>query len=424
MRLDQKAQEAFHEAMTRGGYAALDPAPSKPIPPSLRNLMREGDLYVGDAEIGGPVGLALSRLIEGRCLIQGASGAGKSWTLRRLLEQSAGLMQQIVVDPEGEFESLAQAFGLTHVEAHHFDIAAIAEIARNAREHRLSVVLDLSEQDRTEQMKTVAAFFNALIDAPREHWHAALVAVDEAHLFAPFGGAASEAGSVRKAAIGAVVDLMSRGRKRGLAGVLATQRMARLAKSVISEVHNFLIGLNTLDLDIRRAAETIGWDARKAFDRLPMLEPGDFVAVGPAFSRSPAIIRVGAIETKHTGAAPALVAPEPLKPEDAAELLCLGALAEASQASADILSGAPLPQPGLRAVRDFIRDPAFPDAGRIVGALRRVAPDGARVGDLAKTLNRTPGAIASGLALLDQWGVVDFMGAGDSRAVRIVRGMT
>ena len=38
--------------------------------------------------------------------------------------------------------------------------------------------------------------------------------------------------AVRK---GAIVDLMSRG-KRGLTGVLATWRLARLSKSVVSEV--------------------------------------------------------------------------------------------------------------------------------------------------------------------------------------------
>jgi uncharacterized protein len=62
--------------------------------------------------------------------------------------------------------------------------------------------------------------------------------------------------------------------------MLATQRLARLSKSVVSEVHNFLIGVDTLDLDVKRAAETIGWETRKAYDRLPVLQPGEFVACG------------------------------------------------------------------------------------------------------------------------------------------------
>ena len=38
----------------------------------------------------GDVLLDLERLVETRMLIQAGSGAGKSWTLRRVLEQTAG----------------------------------------------------------------------------------------------------------------------------------------------------------------------------------------------------------------------------------------------------------------------------------------------------------------------------------------------
>lgn len=86
----------------------------------------------------------------------------------------------------------------------------------------LSLLLDLSDCEREDQMRSIAAFLDGLIDTPREDWHSCLVAIDEAHLFAPFGGEILAASSIRKAATGAVVNLMSRGRKRGLAGVLAT----------------------------------------------------------------------------------------------------------------------------------------------------------------------------------------------------------
>ena len=265
---------------------------AKPTAPPLPALPT-GDIVIGWAEKGGDVGIDLQQLVEGRLLVQGASGSGKSWTLRRLLEQSAGRVQQVVIDPEGEFASLAEAFGHLRVEAHKLDAAAMVTLAHRVREHRLSILVDFSDLDREGQMIAIAALFGGLIDSPPEHWHSTIVAVDEAHLFAPFGGHSSAPASVRNASIAAVTDLMSRGRKRGLAGILATQRLNRLSKSVISEAHNYLIGLNTLDLDIRRAAETIGWDARRAFDRLPMLKPGDFVAVGSAFTRSPTVLRVG-----------------------------------------------------------------------------------------------------------------------------------
>lgn len=382
--------------------------------------LRAGDLHLGEFDTGGPIGIDLRKLMEGRLLVQGASGAGKSWTLRRLLEESSGLVQQILVDPEGEFRSLAERFDLTVIDGTKFDTAALAVAAARAREHRVSVLLDLSQVDREDQMKAMAAFVGQLVQAPREHWHPCLVAIDEAHLFAPFGGQTSEPSSVRKAAIGAVVDLMSRGRKRGLAGVLATQRLARLSKSVASEVLNFLVGLNTLDLDIRRAAETVGWDARRAFDRLPMLSPGEFVAVGPAFSRSPSVCKVGPVQTRHIGAAPALSPPLSVTPKGAAELLELQALEEATAADRAVIESDAI-IPGLKAMREFVRDPGFPIAGLVVRALVPMMPQGATIAALASHLGVPGNDLVRGLALLDRLGFLEFTEDGASRAVRIIK---
>lgn len=400
----------------------LPPQASRPNVVALPlTQLRPGDIDMGELDTGGPLGISLAKLLAGRLLIQGTSGAGKSWTLRRLLEQTAGQVQQIVVDPEGDFRELAAKLDLLQLDAVKLDIATLAIAAARVREHRVSCVLDLSQLDIERQMSALTAFFTALVAAPREHWHPCLVAVDEAHLFAPFGGY-SEVAAVRKAAITAFVDLMSRGRKRGLAGVLATQRIARLHKSVMSDVVNFMVGLNTLDLDIRRAAETIGWDSRKAFDRLPVLEPGEFVAVGPAFSRSPAQLRVGAVSTMHAGAAPDLVAPSALDPAAAAKILNLDQLlAESAKDQAELDARARAPS--QRAVRAFIRDPAFTDAGRVWGALVKLAPDGTRIRSLASHLSRKPDQIVAAIALLDQYGAIEISGTGDDAAVCAAKDM-
>ena len=54
---------------------------------------------MGTASGGGAAGLDLEELLATRLLVQGNSGSGKSHLLRRLLEQSAALVQQIVIDP-------------------------------------------------------------------------------------------------------------------------------------------------------------------------------------------------------------------------------------------------------------------------------------------------------------------------------------
>lgn len=380
------------------------------------------NIGLGTADIGDAIGLDLATILDGRLLIQGTSGAGKSWTLRRLLEQTHGRIQQIIIDPEGEFRSLGESYGHLLIEAHKLDAHAAALAAARAREHRLSVLLDLSDLEREAQMRIVTAFLNGLIEAPADHWHPAIVAIDEAHLFAPIGGIAAAPDTVKRASVGAVTDLVSRGRKRGLGSVLATQRLARMAKSVASEFLNFLVGLNTLDLDIRRAAETIGWDARRAFDRLPMLEAGDFVAVGPAFNRSPAVLKVGGVKTVHRGSRPALTAPESIEPKTAAKLLDLEALVEASKGDSEIRDERMLPATA-RAVREFVRQPGFAAAGPVIAALQPLAPEGARVKELGDHLSIGTVELTATLALLDQFGIVDFSGDGADRAVRLERGM-
>lgn len=392
--------------------------PVVPIPVVSSCTLKQGEIGLGADLVAEKIlGLDVGHLIGGRLLIQGASGAGKSWTLRRLLEQTGGTVQQIIIDPEGDFRTLTERFSHAVIDGAQLDVASVAIAARRVREHRLSVILDLSDLEREGQLQMTAAFLTALIAAPQEFWTPAIVAIDEAHLFAPFGGQGVESSVLRKASIAAVTDLMSRGRKRGLGGVLATQRLARLAKSVASEVHNFLIGLNTLDLDIRRAAETIGWDAKRAFDRLPTLQAGEFVAVGPAFSSSPATVKVGSIETTHRGGTPTLKPCDRPDSTQSAVLLDLdGLVAEAEQMRE--MQAAPV---GLRAVTAFIRDPAFPLAGEIVKALRPLSPNGVRLDELQAHLNAEPDQFVAAISLLDRFGALEMTGDATERAVRLGR---
>ncbi len=381
------------------------PVPSLPADPNAITL---GKL---DANQNIDVSLDLGKLMEGRLLIQGASGAGKSWTMRRLLEQSAGRIQQIVIDPEGEFRTLADELGYLYIEGHKLKGAALAEMARRARLNRISMVVDLSDARREEQMMAVSAICHALVECPQEMWHPALVAVDEAHLFAPWGTQGQESSAVRKASIAAMVDLMSRGRKRGLVGVLATQRLARLSKSVVSEIHNFLIGINTLDLDVKRAAETIGWDMRKAYDRLPTLTPGEFVATGPAFSFSPVEVRIGEVRSRHIGAAPRLVDVQRVDAVEARSMLAIDELVEMSQSEMiDVASTG-----AFKAVRAFIRDGSFLLAARAFDSLREIMPDGTTIESLARHLQAEKDALLGALVLLEGYGVVEV----DDEATRI-----
>ena len=97
--------------------------------------------------------------------------------------------------------------------------------------------------------------------------------------------------AVRK---GAIVDLMSKG-KRGTHR--RARHMAPRAAQQVGSVRgaNFLIGVNTLELDVKRASETICWETRKTYSRPPPLQPGEFVAWGPTYQ----LARAGRCAPQH-----------------------------------------------------------------------------------------------------------------------------
>ncbi|WP_158808909.1 ATP-binding protein [Beijerinckia sp. L45] len=241
-----------------------------------------------------PGTLDLVELLATRLLVQGNSGSGKSHLLRRLLEQSAGLVQQAVIDPEGDYVSLAERYGHIVIEATGDD-AELTQIAARVRAHRVSVVLSLEALDAEAQMRAAAAFLGGLFEADREQWYPMLVVVDEAQIFAP-AAAGEVSDEARRLSLGAMTNLMCRGRKRGLAGIIATQRLAKLAKNVAAEASNFLMGRTFLDIDMARAADLLGLERRNAetFRDLPR---GHFVALGPALSKRPLTIAIGPTTT-------------------------------------------------------------------------------------------------------------------------------
>ncbi|HEY5818190.1 MAG TPA: ATP-binding protein [Mesorhizobium sp.] len=275
------------------------------------------DIDMGAAQAGKPAVLDLEELLATRLLVQGNSGSGKSHLLRRLLEQSAPWVQQCVIDPEGDFVTLADKFGHVVVDAQRTE-AELTRIAARIRQHRVSAVLNLEGLDVEQQMRAAAAFLGGLFDAERDNWYPVLVVVDEAQLFAP-AAAGEVSDEARKVSLGAMTNLMCRGRKRGLAGVIATQRLAKLAKNVAAEASNFLMGHTFLDIDMARAADLLGMDRRQS-EMFRDLARGHFVALGPALSRRPLPITIGAVETSARSTSPKLT-PLPDAPEDARDLI-------------------------------------------------------------------------------------------------------
>jgi len=264
----------------------------------------------------GPALMDVEELLATRLLVQGNSGSGKSYLLRRLLEQSAPHVQQVIIDPEGDFVTLSDEFGHVVVDGAR-PAADLEQIAERIRQKRVSAVLNMEKLDAEEQMKAAAVFINALFDADRDYWYPMLVVVDEAQLFAP-AASGEVSDEARKLSLGAMTNLMCRGRKRGMAGIIATQRLAKLAKNVAAEASNFLMGRTFLDIDMARAADLLGLNRQQA-EMFRDLQKGNFIALGPALSRRPLPIKIGPVITKIRGGTPTLTPPPVASSEEELE---------------------------------------------------------------------------------------------------------
>lgn len=236
----------------------------------------------------------LDKLIYSRLLIQANSGGGKSWGIRRIIEQSHGKVQQIIIDSEGEFGTLREKYDFILVGKGGdtpADPRSASLLARKLLEIGVSAIIDLYELHPQDRKRFVKEFLNGMINAPKELWHECLVVVDEAHIYAPEKG--------QSEALDAVIGLMSLGRKRGFCGVLATQRISKLHKDAAAECNNKMIGRTGLDIDMKRASEELGFTSKEQTQSLRRLKPGDFYVFGPALSEEVVSITIGPVNTSH-----------------------------------------------------------------------------------------------------------------------------
>jgi len=259
-----------------------------------------------------PIVLDLPTLLRTRLLVTANSGGGKSWLLRRIAEQLFGKVQVILIDPEGEFPSLREEYGYVLVGKGGetpADVRSAPLVAHKLLELKASAVCDLFELKSKDRHRWVRLFLEALIDAPKELWHPVVVIVDEVQMFAP------EKGQGESEAAEAVIDLASKGRKRGYCALLATQRLSRLNKNVSAQMLNRLIGMHFEDVDVDRALDLLsisGKTARlEAAKEMRTFEPGTFYAFGRALCLERTLFRVGPVETTHPDVGAEVQAPAP-----------------------------------------------------------------------------------------------------------------
>ncbi|MGH9388716.1 MAG: helicase HerA domain-containing protein, partial [Vicinamibacteria bacterium] len=243
------------------------------------------------------VEIDLDVLLRTRGIVQGNSGCGKTFTLKRILEQLFGKVQVIVLDIEGEFASLREEFGFVLVGKGGetpADCRSAAMLAHRLLELRASTICDLYEMKASERHRWVRLFLEAVIDAPKHLWHPVIFVIDEIHTLCP------EKGAGESEAADAIIGLATRGRKRGYCLIGATQRIGKFRKDAAAELLNIFVGMTFIDIDRKRAAESLGIpksEERKLFDVIKVTEPGNFWALGSAVSKERVLVHVGPLKT-------------------------------------------------------------------------------------------------------------------------------
>ncbi len=134
-------------------------------------------------------------------------------------------------------------------------------------------------------------FATALIESPKSLWHPCMVIIDEADFYAPQGKDSESTN--------AIINLSSRGRKRGISVVYATQRIAKLHKDATADVLNKIIGLTGQDIDQARAGAELGFTNKQDIIGLRRLEPGEFYGFGPAISNEVTKFKISKTLTSH-----------------------------------------------------------------------------------------------------------------------------
>lgn len=249
---------------------------------------------IGQTPKGQAISLNVPVLLKTRLLVQANSGGGKSYLLRKILEATHGDIQQIVLDMEGEFSTLREKFDYVLV-GKDGDIDISLKIAsllpRKLLELDTSAIIDLYELKHHERIQFVKRFLDAMVNAPKSLWKPCMVVLDEAHVFAPEKS--------KSESLSAVVDIVTRGRKRGYSTILATQRISKLHKDVCAEMINKIIGRTGLDIDMKRAADELGFRTKEQMLGLRDLSPGEFFAFGPAISTKIVRMKVDKVSTSH-----------------------------------------------------------------------------------------------------------------------------
>ncbi|MFB6105583.1 MAG: ATP-binding protein [Halobacteriaceae archaeon] len=219
--------------------------------------------------------LALEKVLTGRGFVTGKSGSGKSNTASVVAEELLSLgLPMLVVDTDGEYVGLGETFDALHAGGDdRCDVqvsAADAErLATLALDRNVPVILDISGfLDAEEAADLVAAVVRELFQREATRRTPFLLVVEEIHEFLPQTGGLDDLGKL-------LVQVVKRGRKRGLGVLGLSQRPAAVDKEFITQCDWFVWHRLTWESDVDVAERFLGDEA----DRIADLGAGEAFVV-------------------------------------------------------------------------------------------------------------------------------------------------
>jgi hypothetical protein len=219
-------------------------------------------------------------------------GAGKSYGSVALIEEAFdALVQTVVIDPTGVYHGLRSSadgkrdglpiyvFGGAHGDLPLEDGSGsfLADLVVDSGH---SFVFDLSDFSKTKARTWVAAFLERLYERKARERTTLLLVVDEADEFAP-----QKARGESARVLGAMEQIVKRGRSRGIGCVLISQRTQAINKDVLDLIDTLIV----MRIGSPRGRDAVAdWiSAKEERDELGVLEGLASLPTGTAYVWSP-----------------------------------------------------------------------------------------------------------------------------------------
>ena len=185
-------------------------------------------ISLGHTLEGTPVYLSPVTLLNGNLGIIGDSGTGKSWLAGLLVEHLLRLHYPLcIIDPEGDYRALRSFPHTLLLGGDETPPPPVADVVTLFEYSNISLILDLSLWERTQQVEYVTellhGLFNLRARCGQPHWFL----IDEVQYFCPAGG-------------GPLTDLITGQLRQGGIGIVS-YRPAQIAPAVLQLIGHWLV---------------------------------------------------------------------------------------------------------------------------------------------------------------------------------------